>query len=365
MPLKRTTVQANIGQWIKDLDSDLFATRQAAAQKLKDAGLPAVGPVAEAASGSTLEVTAQSIEILRHLSKSDQTPTREAAKAALEKLAKGDNSAASQAREALAPPPAPAPQPRVSAPDARRLRRRRNSDRHRRQIQAVPGGGGQVFRIQQRVANGASTTEVDANGKKIKIEKDANGGIEMRVTEKVNGQDKTDTYKAKDADELKKKSPEAYKLYEKYGQTRAVIGNLQIQGIAIPMGQIQLIPAPGGQIQGIAVPIPQAPAIPLPAVPKPDVPAAPAKPNPASSTRQKAIDDAQQKATDDAQQKAAGDARNNAASELARARRLIAAASDQLQHTAQPADAEAAKKALDDLQAALGKLDEAQQNLKP
>jgi hypothetical protein len=44
---------------------------------------------------------------------------------------------------------------------------------------------------------------------------------------------------------------------------------------------------------------------------------------------------------------------------------LIAAASDQLQHTAQPADAESAKKALDELQAALGKLNEAQQNLKP
>jgi hypothetical protein len=374
---KRDVAEAPIGQWIKDLDSDLFATRQAAAQKLKEAGLPAVGPVAEAAGGSSLEVTAQAVEILRHLMKSDQTPTREAAKAALEKLSKGDNSAASQAREALAPPPAPQQQPQYGIKMRGGFGGGGIQIGIGGQIQAVPGGG-QVFRIQQRVAAGATTTEVDANGKKIKIEKDANGGIEMRVTEKVNGQDKTDTYKAKDADELKKKSPEAYKLYEKYGQqgqAGVILGNIQIQGIAVPIGQIQGIAIPVGPIQGIAVPIQQVPAIPLQALPKQDVPATPvpAKPNPASETKPNAATDVQHKAASDvppnagadAQQIAAGDARQNAVSELARARRLIAAASEQLKQTAQPADAESAKKTVDDLQAALDKLDEVQRALKP
>jgi hypothetical protein len=354
---KEAGANDQIGRWIKDLDSDLFATRQAAAQKLKEAGLPAVAPVAEAAGGASLEVTMQAIEILRQLSKSDQTATREGAKQALEKLAKGDNSAASQAREALAPPPpAVQPQPRfVPGIQGGFGGGRIQIGIGGGNIQMLPAGGVQMIRIQQRVANGASTTEVEENGKKIKIEKDANNGIEIRVTEKVNGQDKTDTYKAKDADELKKKSSEAYKLYEKYGQqgqARAVLGNIQIQGIAVPGIQIQGIPVQGIQIQAVPiqanpVPIQQAPAVPqAPAAPQQDVPAA-AAPAPAN-------------------QNAAADARQNAASELARARRLILAAADQLKQSAQPADAaESAKKAVGELEDALDKLDEARRNLKP
>ena len=137
----------------------------------------------------------------------------------------------------------------------------------------------------------------------------------MRVTENVNGKDKTDTYKAKDADELKKKSPEAYKLYEKYGQgpqIQAGIGNIQIQGIAVPAGQIQIgvpiqavplpgnlqpppaIPqpiqaVPGAQIQIQAVPAQAIPlqAVPIQIAPQPDKPATPQQEKPAAPKEDK------------------------------------------------------------------------------
>ena len=51
------------------------------------------------------------------------------------------------------------------------------------------------------------------------------------MTEKVDGKPKTSTFKAKNADELKKKHPEAYKLYKEHaaGNQNAVIGNIQLR----------------------------------------------------------------------------------------------------------------------------------------
>ena len=56
--------------------------------------------------------------------------------------------------------------------------------------------------------------------KKIHIEETAQGKIKMTVTETVDGKPKTSKYEAKNADELKKKHPDAHKLYKKYGQNR-------------------------------------------------------------------------------------------------------------------------------------------------
>ena len=45
-PVKAQPSPAEISQWIKDLDSDTFATRQTAADMLVQTGKPAVDPVA-------------------------------------------------------------------------------------------------------------------------------------------------------------------------------------------------------------------------------------------------------------------------------------------------------------------------------
>ena len=63
-----------IAQWVKDLDSNSFTTRQTAARKLAEAGKEAIQPLAKAASGDSLEVTRQAIDILRRFHQSGDDP---------------------------------------------------------------------------------------------------------------------------------------------------------------------------------------------------------------------------------------------------------------------------------------------------
>lgn len=228
---------AEIGQWIKDLDSDSFATRQTAAAMLYQTGKPAIAPVADAGLGKSLEVTMQSVNVLRRLMQSPEKETQEAATDALERLSKTETSAAAPAKEALAPPP----------PVANRAGNLQpfgigNIQGNIRIFGGgkIQAGGMQVFRIQANGINQNRSVDVDENGKRTHITEDQNG-IEVKVTEKLEGKDKTDAFKAKDADELKKKFPEAHKLYEKYVNGPGV-GNIQIQAQAIP---IQIGVAPG------------------------------------------------------------------------------------------------------------------------
>ena len=245
---------AEISQWIKDLDSDTFATRQTAADMLVQTGKPAVEPVAEASVGKSLEVTMQAIGVLRRLMQSTDAVTHDAAKNALEQLAKSESAASVPAKEALKPPPAPANAP-GNIPGFGRMGIGGN-------IQIGPGGGIQILpggvipagganflRIQANNVNQTRSVDVNENGKRTHITDDQNG-IEVKVTESVGGKEKTDTFKAKDADELKKKFPEAHKLYEKY-IAGGGIGNLQIQAQAMP---IQIGVLQPGALPGFAPP---------------------------------------------------------------------------------------------------------------
>jgi hypothetical protein len=246
---------AEIRQWIKDLDSDAFATRQTAAEMLYQAGKPAIAAIEQAAGGKSLEVTMQSVNVLRRQLQAADNETKQAAKDALDRLSKSQSPAAAPAKEAVAPPPAPPvnQNPRAIirgfggigpggfAPIGGNIQIQGGN------IQIVPNGipagGLQVVRIQANLqGNGNRTTDVNENGKKIHIEEDQNG-IEVKVTENVNGKDKTDTFKGKDADELKKKSPEAHKLYEKYMNGPGV-GNIQIQALPFPGGLLPVAPQP-------------------------------------------------------------------------------------------------------------------------
>jgi hypothetical protein len=311
----------DVHQWAKDLDSDIFTTRQEAGRKLFEAGKEAVGPLSAAATGKSLEVTNAAVDILRRLSQSTEPATREAAKASLEKLAQGTNAtAAGLAKEALAPPRSPNAQP--GAPNIGGNIQLGGGGIQifgggiGGNIQIAPGGGGaiQVFRIQANANGGNRSIDVDDNGKKVHIQEDQNG-LEVRVTEKVNGQDKTDTFKAKNAAELKQKFPEAHKLYEKYGQNG--IGNIQIQALPIR-------PVPGFG---------------------PAIPAVPIAPNaiPHRGAR-RAIE-------------------KEAADQIDEARKLIAEATDNLKKNATPQGNDSTQKAIEKLDEAGQKLDEAHQKL--
>jgi hypothetical protein len=91
-----------IRAWVKALDDDDFAVREAATENLTKAGAAGIEELVAAATGSSLEATCRALKILQELSTARDTET--AAVAALEKLAASNHDAASyRARKALLP----------------------------------------------------------------------------------------------------------------------------------------------------------------------------------------------------------------------------------------------------------------------
>ena len=220
---------AEVAALVKQLDSDSFAERQAASDRLTGIGRPAVSALAKAAVGDSLEVTVRSIDVLRNLLKSNDEPTRDTAKAALEELA-GGTRAAVAVRAARALKPAD-----EQLPPARQI------------LPAVPGAAIQIAvggaaRVNVRVADGVRTVEAEEDGRKVRIVDDPAQGIKMTVTSKKDGKEVIETYEAKNAGELKKQHPEAHEIYEKYSRMGG--------GGAIAV-QMQI----GGNVQPIPVPI--------------------------------------------------------------------------------------------------------------
>lgn len=93
----------------------------------------------------------------------------------------------------------------------------------RRLPPAAPVRNGIGHRTSVRVSqvNGEHTVDVDDNGYRIKIRQGTNG-IVMDVTGAEDGKDVTETYKAKDADSLKRENPEAFALYDKYNSVGGI-----------------------------------------------------------------------------------------------------------------------------------------------
>lgn len=219
-----------IDQLIKQLDSDRFAERREANQKLQAAGDAAIKPLAEAAIGDSREVTNSALEILRKHFEKGAATSKEAAKAALEKIAASNHSAAGRAKDILKPPAQARAVPFRGgilpiAPGQIQIRI------------AANGNGRRMKKIQ--VNNGVKTIEAEDDGKKVKIVDDPNKGIEIEITEKKDGKEKTEKFAAKDAAELKKKHPDAYKVYEKHSKN---VGGIQIRGGGIQIRGIQVQP---------------------------------------------------------------------------------------------------------------------------
>ena len=223
---------------IKQLASPNFAERQAASQKLATLGQQAIPKLIDTAMGNNREAVTRSVDILRGHLKSADKQLQTAAKSALQKLSNIQQGVGPRlAREALAPPkPRPQPVPGQAVPGIRILP----------QIQLQVQGGAQG--IKMRNVNGVKDIEVTENDRKVKIHDDPNQGIKVEIIETKEGKPVTRTFQAKNADELKKKSPEAHKLYEKYakgGAGNIQLGNLQIQGNVFPPIQIPQFNLPG------------------------------------------------------------------------------------------------------------------------
>ncbi len=117
---------------------------------------------------------------------SSEASTRTEARQALQRLAKGDRPKASRL-----------------AQDALKVKEQEDA------VHAAMNGR----RVWVQHNNGSREVKIEEGNRKIKINDGSGQPIKIEVTTRVNGKDSTEKYEAKDVDELKKKHPEAYRIY--------------------------------------------------------------------------------------------------------------------------------------------------------
>lgn len=94
---------ATIRRWIKELDSDQFRIREEATRNLRRAGPAVFQPLAEAAAGSSMEVTLRAMSILKEGFRAKDTRSAKAARVVVTALLDSTNqAAAAHARAILA-----------------------------------------------------------------------------------------------------------------------------------------------------------------------------------------------------------------------------------------------------------------------
>lgn len=190
-----------IDKLVGDLASKDFATREAATKELQSLGIEAAPALAEVAIDGSLEARRRAFGILRKLYQSNDEKTKSAAKDALQKVADSETPGVSDQADQLLNPPKPVVRPFGGI---------------QLQVQ-VAGGAGRKVSI--RTVNGVKQIDAEENGQKVQITDDPQKGIKIKVTEdNEEGKEETKEYEAKNADELKKKHPDAHKLYEKYSK---------------------------------------------------------------------------------------------------------------------------------------------------
>lgn len=229
-----------IDQLIRDLDANRFSQRQDASRKLKALGQPAIEQLIEAVLGESREASSRAFEILKEHFQQGEGKLREAAEGALKKLAESDKApVARNAKEVLEPEPPQPPQNVVQLGG-------------QIQIQVRAAGAQQ---IQVRNVNGVKDIKVNEAGRSIRIHEDPNKGIRVEVTETKDGKAEKKKYEAKDAAQLKKKHPEAYKIYEKYNRGGGGI-QIQARGGQLPAIQLRQVGVPNRGARRLVDPAP-------------------------------------------------------------------------------------------------------------
>ena len=207
-----------IDRLVNQLDAPRFSERQSASEKLEALGAAALPALEKAAKGESLEVATRAIELLKKLLGSSEASTRTDARQALQRLAKGARPKASRlADEALK---SKEQEDATNAAQAMKF--------GAIGIQFAPGNNARRIRVQNN--NGNREIDIEEGDRKIKIN-DGNGQpIKIEVTKKAaNGKESTEKYEAKDVDELKKKHPEGYKIYQGWENQGNPLG-LQVRG---------------------------------------------------------------------------------------------------------------------------------------
>lgn len=234
----------DVAKWIRALDADAFGDREQATNELEKIGLAAIPAIKKAALEGNFEVSTRSVDVLQALLKSSDDKTTKAARAALEAIAGDKNAKAADRAKTALPAQGNTGDNNVIVGADGSIQIGTGT----LQIQAAPAGGfGGMLQIgggvrlskSRTTANGVSTTQVDEGEQKIKIVDDPNQGITVEVTKTVDGKKKTETFEAKNADELKKKHPEAHKLYEKHGKDGQGLAQIVVNGAPINLPGIQ------------------------------------------------------------------------------------------------------------------------------
>jgi hypothetical protein len=227
-PLSVGGTAAEIDRLVADLDAPRFAERQSASEKLAALGAAALPALEKAAQGESLEVATRAIELLKKLLNSSEGSTQAGARQALQRLAKGDRPKASRLAEEA-----------IKAKEAEDANAAQFTNRQQfGPIQIAPGINAQRVRIQYN--NGGREINIEEADRKIKINDGKGQPIKIEITTKANGKDSAEKHEAKDADELKKKHPEAYKFYQAWENQGNPLGFPA--GVAINIVQIQLPP---------------------------------------------------------------------------------------------------------------------------
>ncbi len=219
-----------ISRLIPQLDDAEFSQRQAASQELMEAGKAVFPELEKAALEGSREASGRAIDILRtHFSRGDDA-TKQAAQAALERLAKSGNAGAAQRAGDVLNPPKPVEDPFNGRFGGGPILRGAGIQI---QVAAANINGGRRVST-RRDANGKVEIEATEGTKKTKIVKQPDGSIEMEITEPANGKETTKKYSAKNYDELKMKDAEAAKIYDQYNA--GGIGNIPIQAEICVLG---------------------------------------------------------------------------------------------------------------------------------
>jgi hypothetical protein len=199
-----------IAEWVRRLGAESFQDRDEATRELIGAGREAIEPVVKAAESGSLEVAARCLTILGVLFTSPDEATRDASRAALEKLATSKSATVSRrAKQILTPPAANAPPGLVPGG-----------------VPGFPMGG--KLQVRSRTTNGHTEVEVDENGTQVRIVhtggRDITVTIQLPAAQGEQNPPAETRVEAVDAAELKKKSADASRYYEQYGTGRPLAG---------------------------------------------------------------------------------------------------------------------------------------------
>lgn len=218
--LAGATAETDVAELIRQLDADRFSQRQLATQRLADMGPSVFDALVEAARGESREVRTRAIEILERQFQAGDETVQGAAKAALEKLAADDTPAGQLASAILNPPQNPVSHLAQAQLQRQMIIAQLQAGRLQQGMRIAPAPAARPRNVIRR-----RTITFRSNNKKVRIEIN-NGQIKIETTETKDGKETTKKVEAKNEAELKKKHPEAYKLFQRHAGGVAVRAEL-------------------------------------------------------------------------------------------------------------------------------------------